>query len=157
MGWQGFTPRTMASRSTMAQILCPRFWLVRRSSQSSTSSYFHHLTSTDTATLPKQQLVWSCEMAQASPYLLSLGLSKSLMSLVFVAGPLSGLIVQPIVGVLSDGCRSSFGRRRPFLVAGCAASALALLLLGFASNVAGWVTTTGGLAVSLVLYLCSLC
>jgi hypothetical protein len=34
----------------------------------------------------------------ASPYLLSLGMSKSLMSMVFVAGPLSGLIMQPIVG-----------------------------------------------------------
>lgn len=34
----------------------------------------------------------------ASPYLLSLGLSKSYMALVFVAGPLSGLIVQPLIG-----------------------------------------------------------
>lgn len=32
------------------------------------------------------QLVWSCEMAQASPYLLSLGVSKSHMAIVFVAG-----------------------------------------------------------------------
>jgi hypothetical protein len=35
---------------------------------------------------------------EASPYLLSLGLTKSLMAIVFVAGPLSGLIVQPLVG-----------------------------------------------------------
>jgi solute carrier family 45 protein 1/2/4 len=35
----------------------------------------------------------------ASPYLLSLGLSKSYMALVFVAGPLSGLIVQPLIGL----------------------------------------------------------
>ena len=34
----------------------------------------------------------------ASPYLLSLGLSKSSMAGVFVAGPLSGLIVQPLIG-----------------------------------------------------------
>jgi solute carrier family 45, member 1/2/4 len=32
------------------------------------------------------QLVWSCEMAQASPYLLSLGVSKSHMAIVFLAG-----------------------------------------------------------------------
>lgn len=32
----------------------------------------------------------STEMSQASPYLLSLGLSKSLMAMVFLAGPLSG-------------------------------------------------------------------
>ena len=34
----------------------------------------------------------------ASPYLLSLGLSKSSMAGVFVAGPLSGLVVQPLIG-----------------------------------------------------------
>jgi len=38
----------------------------------------------------------------ASPYLLSLGLSKSLMAIVFVAGPLSGLIVQPLVGTANS-------------------------------------------------------
>jgi len=35
----------------------------------------------------------------ASPYLLSLGLSKSSMAIVFLAGPLSGLIVQPLIGL----------------------------------------------------------
>jgi hypothetical protein len=35
------------------------------------------------------QLVWSCEMAQASPYLLSLGVSKSMMAIVFLAGSCS--------------------------------------------------------------------
>ena len=60
------------------------------------------------------QMLWSVEMsygqvlpthlkiatnvAAASPYLLALGLSKSLMAIVFLAGPLSGLIVQPIIG-----------------------------------------------------------
>ena len=38
----------------------------------------------------------------ASPYLLSLGLSKSLMAIVFLAGPLSGLIVQPLVGTVGS-------------------------------------------------------
>lgn len=60
------------------------------------------------------QILWSVEMSygvwganmltiffhdmSASPYLLSLGLSKSSMAGVFVAGPLSGLIVQPLIG-----------------------------------------------------------
>ncbi|KAG8942104.1 hypothetical protein FRC04_003859 [Tulasnella sp. 424] len=70
------------------------------------------------------QIVWSVEMGYASPYLLSLGLSKSLMSIVFVAGPLSGLIVQPLIGVLADHSKSRFGRRRPYMLGGsliCAA------------------------------------
>ena len=112
------------------------------------------------------QITWSCEMAQgtpsfsyspvglladphleASPYLLSLGLSKSMMSIVFVAGPLSGLIVQPLVGVLSDACKSPLGRRRPFMIVGCIVSSVAVLLLGWAAEVAAVVATTGGVAV----------
>lgn len=44
------------------------------------------------------QCIWSSEMVFGSPYLLHLGLSKSSMAFVFVAGPLSGLIVQPVIG-----------------------------------------------------------
>lgn len=121
------------------------------------------------------QLVWSCEMAQsvllyhssvsnrvliyyftmfflsrkrASPYLLSLGLSKSMMAIVFLAGPLSGLIVQPLVGVLSDGCKSSLGRRKPFIIGGCLVTSLAVMLLGWTKEVAGLFATSGGTAHS---------
>ena len=34
----------------------------------------------------------------ASPYLLSLGLSRSKMAVVFAAGPVSGLVMQPLIG-----------------------------------------------------------
>jgi hypothetical protein len=37
---------------------------------------------------------------EASPYLLSLGLKKSWVAIVLLAGPLSGLIVQPLIGEL---------------------------------------------------------
>ncbi|KAH9169534.1 MFS general substrate transporter [Lactarius sanguifluus] len=89
------------------------------------------------------QALWSVEMAYASPYLISLGLSKSLMALVFVAGPLSGLIMQPLIGVMADNSKSRFGRRRPFIVWGVALCTLALLLLGFTRNFASIVTTWG--------------
>lgn len=36
-------------------------------------------------------------------------------------GPLSGLLVAPVVGVLSDRCTWSFGRRRPFILGGMVA------------------------------------
>ncbi|BGP23963.1 hypothetical protein JCM10295v2_002864 [Rhodotorula toruloides] len=73
----------------------------------------------------------------ASPFLLSLGVSKSMMSVVFLAGPLSGLIVQPLVGVLSDGCKSSLGRRRPFIIGGCISTSLSVLMLGWSKDIAG--------------------
>lgn len=90
--------------------------------------------------------------AKASPYLLDLGLSKSLMSLVFVAGPLSGLIMQPIIGVLADRSRSRFGRRRPFMLAGCAVSVFAMMLLSWAREVAAWCGGGKGLAIGLAVW-----
>ncbi|KAL1413550.1 hypothetical protein Q8F55_001324 [Vanrija albida] len=86
------------------------------------------------------QVVWSIEMAYASPFLIELGLSKSWMSLVFMAGPLSGLIMQPLVGAYADRCRSRFGRRRPFMLIGSGIAAFGMVLLGWCREIAGWVT-----------------
>lgn len=115
------------------------------------------------------QLVWACEMSQgawpashevpsfptythhvfaASPFLLSLGVSKSMMSVVFLAGPLSGLIVQPLVGVLSDGCKSSLGRRRPFIIGGCVLTSLSVVMLGWSKEIAGIFAREGTSLVS---------
>ncbi|KAJ1034490.1 hypothetical protein NDA18_001350 [Ustilago nuda] len=88
------------------------------------------------------QTVWSIDMAFAPPYLLDLGLSKSAMAAVFIAGPLSGLIVQPLIGNLADNSTSKYGRRRPFLAVSTGICALSILLLGFASELAAWFTTT---------------
>jgi solute carrier family 45 protein 1/2/4 len=74
---------------------------------------------------------WGVEMTYCTPYLLSLGLSKGQTSLVWVAGPLSGLIVQPIIGVVADESTSKWGRRRPIIAVGSVIVALSLLALGF--------------------------
>ncbi|CAO3626891.1 unnamed protein product [Cunninghamella echinulata] len=84
-----------------------------------------------TLSLAGLQFTWSVEMAYGTPYLLSLGLSKSHMSLVWIAGPLSGLIMQPIVGIFSDKCTSKWGRRRPFMVGGSILVVLNLLAIGW--------------------------
>ena len=69
------------------------------------------------------------------PYLISLGMSKSLLALVWIAGPLSGTIVQPYIGIRSDNCRVSWGKRRPFMLAGAAATAASLLALAWAKEI----------------------
>lgn len=74
-------------------------------------------------------------MTYCNPYLLSLGLSKSKTSLVWIAGPLSGLVVQPIVGAMADESRSRWGRRRPFIAGGSVIVAIALLVLGFTKEI----------------------
>lgn len=72
-----------------------------------------------------------------TPYLLSLGLTKGQTSMVWIAGPLSGLVVQPIIGVVSDEYRSKWGRRRPFIVIGSLLVAGGLLTLGFTKEIVG--------------------
>jgi solute carrier family 45, member 1/2/4 len=62
------------------------------------------------------QIAWSVELAYISPYLLSLGLPKSTLSLIWVAGPVSGVIVQPLIGMISDRSKFKWGRRRIFIV-----------------------------------------
>jgi len=56
---------------------------------------------------------------------------------VWIAGPLSGLIMQPIVGVLADRSRSKWGRRRPFMVGGAVIVGLCLLVLGWTKEIVG--------------------
>ncbi|KAH9902032.1 major facilitator superfamily domain-containing protein [Xylariomycetidae sp. FL2044] len=82
--------------------------------------------------------VWGVEQTYCTPYLLSLGLTKSRTSLVWIAGPLSGLIVQPIVGAIADSSKSRWGRRRPFMVIGSIISAMCLLTLGFTKEIVGY-------------------
>ena len=84
------------------------------------------------------QFCWGTEQTYATPYLLALGLSKGKMSLVWIAGPLSGLIMQPIIGMISDKSTSRYGRRRPFMVGGTFAVAGCLLILGWAEDLVGW-------------------
>ncbi|KAF2841419.1 hypothetical protein M501DRAFT_921053, partial [Patellaria atrata CBS 101060] len=83
------------------------------------------------------QISWSVETSNFSPYLLSLGLSKSLLALVWIAGPLSGVLVQPYVGLRSDNSRSRFGKRRPFIIGGAAATIVSLMMLAWAREIVG--------------------
>ncbi|KAG6008598.1 hypothetical protein E4U21_004238 [Claviceps maximensis] len=92
-----------------------------------------------TISLGGLQIAWSVELSNGSPYLLSLGLSKSLMALVWIAGPLTGTLVVPYVGILSDNCRVRWGRRRPFMIGGTVATVVGLLFLGWTREIVGGV------------------
>ncbi|POS84984.1 hypothetical protein EPUL_003881 [Erysiphe pulchra] len=81
------------------------------------------------------QLAWSVELSNGTPYLISLGLSKSSMALVWIAGPLSGTLVQPYVGMLSDKCRSPLGKRTPFIILGSVATIISLLILAWVREI----------------------
>lgn len=91
-------------------------------------------------------------ITDCTPYLLSLGLTKSKTSLVWIAGPLSGLIVQPIVGVIADESKSKWGRRRPFIMAGAVVSGLCLLTLGFTKEIVSFFIPDETAAKSLTVF-----
>ncbi|KAJ9615435.1 hypothetical protein H2200_001510 [Cladophialophora chaetospira] len=86
---------------------------------------------------------WGLEMTYGTPYLLQLGLTKSKTSLVWIAGPLSGLIMQPVVGAYADKSTSKYGRRRPFMVYGAIVTGAGLLLLGWTAEVVGLFISEG--------------
>lgn len=60
----------------------------------------------------------------------TLGASKDELPLLWLAAPLTGLLVQPVVGYLSDRTwHSRWGRRRPYFLIGAVLSSLALLFV----------------------------
>ncbi|KAK4413284.1 Sucrose transport protein SUC2 [Sesamum alatum] len=80
------------------------------------------------------QFGWALQLSLLTPYTQLLGLKHKWVSLIWLCGPISGLIVQPILGHHSDRCTSPFGRRRPFLVAGTFLLSFGVLLIGFAAD-----------------------
>ncbi|KAG9089932.1 hypothetical protein FS749_000948 [Ceratobasidium sp. UAMH 11750] len=94
-------------------------------------------------------VLWASMMSHATPTLLALGMSKSTLSLVFLAGPLSGIVMQPLIGALADASTSKYGRRRPFMMGGCVVCVPAMLGLGFARGLGEllWPSHAQGIAI----------
>ena len=67
--------------------------------------------------------------ANVSRILQSFGADVSHLSLFWIAAPLTGMIVQPIIGHYSDQTWTRLGRRRPFFLTGAILAALALVLM----------------------------
>ena len=75
------------------------------------------------------QFAWQMRIILSGPVTENLGASPFIFGLIWLAGPFTGMVVQPIVGALSDKTTSPFGRRRPYLLGGALLSAIALWAL----------------------------
>lgn len=75
------------------------------------------------------QVGWGLQMANTSAIFESLGADAEQLPMLWLAAPVSGLIIQPVVGYLSDRTRSTLGRRRPYFLLGALFSSLALLIM----------------------------
>ncbi|XP_010503136.1 PREDICTED: sucrose transport protein SUC8-like isoform X1 [Camelina sativa] len=80
------------------------------------------------------QFGWALQLSLLTPYVQLLGVPHKWSSLIWLCGPISGLLVQPTVGYYSDRCQSRFGRRRPFIAAGAFLVAVAVFLIGYAAD-----------------------
>ncbi|MEZ0494857.1 MFS transporter [Sphingomonas sp. IW22] len=73
------------------------------------------------------QIAFALQNANVSRIFQSLGGEIDQLAFLWIAGPVTGLIVQPLIGHYSDRTWSRFGRRRPFFLAGAVLAAVALL------------------------------
>jgi maltose/moltooligosaccharide transporter len=80
------------------------------------------------------QFGWDLQRANMGPIYDVLGANPDDIPLLFLAAPLTGLIVQPIIGYLSDRTwHPRWGRRRPYFFIGAVLSSIALIFMPHSS------------------------
>ena len=80
------------------------------------------------------QIAYALQSANISRIFATLGADPHNLSYFWILPPLAGIIVQPIVGALSDRTWNRFGRRIPYLIAGSAIAVAVMCLLPNAAS-----------------------
>jgi maltose/moltooligosaccharide transporter len=75
------------------------------------------------------QFGFALQNANASRIFQTLGAEMDQVPGLWIAAPLTGLLVQPVIGYLSDRTWTRLGRRRPYFLAGAILSTLALFVM----------------------------
>ena len=81
------------------------------------------------------QFGWGLQMANMSPIYKYLGADEANLPYLWLAGPLTGLLIQPIVGAMSDRTWNRLGRRRPYFLVGAILASICLILMPNSSAV----------------------
>ena len=81
------------------------------------------------------QFGWALQQANMSGIYNKLGASTDQIPFYWIAAPVTGLLVQPIIGSMSDRTWNRLGRRRPYFLAGAILSTLALLAMPNSTSV----------------------
>jgi maltose/moltooligosaccharide transporter len=77
------------------------------------------------------QFSFGLQQANMSPIYAYLGADEGNLPLLWLAGPMTGLLVQPIIGAMSDRTVSRWGRRTPYFLIGAILCSLGLLAMPF--------------------------
>jgi maltose/moltooligosaccharide transporter len=79
------------------------------------------------------QIGFGLQQANMSPIYKYLGAEESSLPYLWLAGPITGLLIQPVIGAMSDRTWNRLGRRRPYFLVGAILSSICLLLMPFSS------------------------
>ncbi|OHS96418.1 major facilitator superfamily transporter [Tritrichomonas foetus] len=90
-------------------------------------------------------LLWTIVFALFNPLASKLYLSNTVRTVILLMGSLIGFLVQPIVGVISDGLMMRWGRRRIFMIIGGLFLTLALFLMMFCVEIGTSINKTNPL------------
>ena len=77
------------------------------------------------------QFSFGLQQANMTPIYRFLGADEATMPLLWLAGPMTGLIVQPLIGSISDRTTSKLGRRTPYFLIGAVICSLCLLAMPY--------------------------
>lgn len=81
------------------------------------------------------QFGWDLQRANMGRIYENLGANPDEVPMLFLAAPLTGLLVQPIIGYLSDNTwHPKWGRRRPYFLIGAILSSIALIFMPYSST-----------------------
>jgi maltose/moltooligosaccharide transporter len=80
------------------------------------------------------QFGWDLQRANMGRIYENLGANPDEVPMLFLAAPLTGLLVQPVIGYLSDNTwHPKLGRRRPYFLIGAILSSIALIFMPYSS------------------------
>lgn len=77
------------------------------------------------------QYGFGLQQANLSPIFSYLGAEESKLAVLWLAGPITGLLIQPLIGAFSDSIWTRFGRRKPFFLIGALTGSVAVLLMPY--------------------------
>src|SRR5436305_3012305 len=86
------------------------------------------------------QFGWGLQLANMSALYERLGASPDRVPFLWLAAPVTGLLVQPVIGALSDRTWGPLGRRRPYFLTGAILASIALFVMPTSSSL--WMAAT---------------
>jgi maltose/moltooligosaccharide transporter len=81
------------------------------------------------------QFSFGLQQGNMAPIYSYLGADEASLPILQLAGPMTGLIVQPIIGAMSDRTNSRWGRRTPYFVIGAILCTLGLFFMPLSSSI----------------------